>query len=98
MSHDLHRRLRHLEAHGRGRPAHGYRIMRQAPNGEITGDVVMVPGARPGVASRICTPVEFTAQYPDGVILTYLILEDDGRPAQPGSLLAEWFGPGHGST
>ena len=68
--------------------------MGRTPSGEISGEVVMVPGAHPSVASRICTPVEFTGQYPDGVIVTYLILEDDGRPAQPGSLMAEWFGSG----
>ena len=94
MPHDLHGRLRHLETHGHAGPVRGYRIMRQTPRGEITGDVVMVPGGRPGAAPRICSPAEFEALYPDGVILKHLILEDDGQPAQPGSLMAEWFGPG----
>ena len=94
MSGDLQRRLRHLEAHGHAGPVHGYRIMRQTPSGEITGDVVMIPGGRPGVASRFCTPAEFVAQHPAGVLLKHLVLADEGRSAELGSLAAEWFGTG----
>ena len=68
----------------------GYQVTRTNPDGAVVQEFVLVSGHRPGMATRYYSVAGFAAAYPAGRIVKQLILEDDGRAPEPGSLAATW--------
>lgn len=77
-------RLAALEAR-RPRQVQGYHVMRRRADGTIAASVVSVG------RELFATPEAFHARYPTGVITRALIVLDDGRTPDPGSLMSQWF-------
>jgi hypothetical protein len=89
--HSLLARLVHLERQRPPRAVFGYQITRVAPDGAVLRELVMVSGHRPGMATRYYSVDGFYETYPAGQVGKQLILTDDGREPDAGSLASEWF-------
>jgi hypothetical protein len=72
----------------------GYPIPRVAPDGAVLQTVVIIltQSSADGTA-RTVSLADFESEFPDGELIGGLILTDDGREPEHGSLMAQWFSP-----